>query len=54
MIGVPGGTELVVILTMVVLLFGPSRLPRLARAGGESLAEFRTGCRESMEVSNGE
>lgn len=39
----PGGTELLVILLVVVLLFGPTRLPALAHAGGRALGEFELG-----------
>jgi len=37
-IGIP---ELVVIFLMVLLLFGPRKLPEIARTIGKSLAEFR-------------
>ncbi|MDM7276024.1 MAG: twin-arginine translocase TatA/TatE family subunit [Thermoprotei archaeon] len=34
-------TELLIILLIVLILFGASRLPGLARALGESMREFR-------------
>ena len=37
-IGLP---ELVVILVVALLVFGPSKLPELARSLGKGLAEFR-------------
>jgi len=36
-----GVWELGVILTIAVIVFGPSRLPKLGRAIGETLKEFR-------------
>jgi TatA/E family protein of Tat protein translocase len=36
-----GATELVVILVIALLVFGPSKLPELARSLGRGVAEFR-------------
>ena len=41
--GIPGGMELAVILLIAVLLFGASRIPKLARSTGQALGEFRRG-----------
>lgn len=38
-----GFPELVIILLVVALLFGATRLPKLARSVGESAQEFRKG-----------
>jgi sec-independent protein translocase protein TatA len=47
--GIPGGIELLVILVVVVLLFGANKLPKLARASGQAMGEFRRG-REEIEA----
>ncbi len=53
----PGGTELIVILFIVLLLFGARKLPGLASAIGTSVREFRqasgTGADESDELAHG-
>lgn len=38
-----GGQELIIILVIVLVLFGASRLPALARSIGQSAKEFRKG-----------
>ena len=46
--GVPGGTELAVILLIAILLFGANKIPKLARSTGEAMGEFKKG-REQVE-----
>lgn len=41
--GLPGGPELLIVLLLAVLLFGASKLPRLARSTGEAIGEFEKG-----------
>lgn len=48
-VGVPGGVELAVLLLVSVMLFGPSKLPQLARSVGKAEAEFRRS-REAVSV----
>lgn len=36
-----GTTELLIILVVVILLFGPSQIPKLGRTIGESIKELR-------------
>jgi len=45
----PGFPELMIILGVVVLLFGASRLPKLARSLGQSITEFKKGVKSSPE-----
>lgn len=40
---VPGGPELLLILALAILLFGASKVPKLARSMGESMGEFKKG-----------
>lgn len=49
LIGMPGGWEWIVILVVVLLLFGGSRLPQLAKALGQSKRAFRDGQDEADE-----
>jgi sec-independent protein translocase protein TatA len=46
-----GPTELIIILVIVLLLFGASRLPKLAKSLGEASREFKKGVNE---VDDGE
>ena len=41
-----GITELIIILVILLLLFGSSRLPQLARGMGKSISEFKKGVSE--------
>jgi sec-independent protein translocase protein TatA len=40
--GMTGGWELLLILALVLLLFGPKRLPEIAEAMGKSIRKFKT------------
>ena len=44
-----GTTELIIILVVVVLLFGTSRLPKLARSMGQASKEFKQGVSEGAK-----
>ncbi len=46
--GMPGTTEMMVILLIAVLLFGANKIPKLARSTGEAMGEFQKG-REEVE-----
>ena len=41
------GWEILVVLFVVLLLFGSSRLPQLARGMGKSISEFKKGVSEA-------
>lgn len=41
--GMPGGWEWIIILVVILLLFGGSRLPQLAKSIGQSKRAFREG-----------
>ena len=47
-----GYQELLIILVIVLVLFGSSRLPQLARSLGGSMKEFKKGIAEGEEPSN--
>jgi sec-independent protein translocase protein TatA len=44
-----GTTELLVILAIVVLLFGPSQIPKLSKMFGKSVKNFRDGVSDGEE-----
>lgn len=50
-IGLPG---LIIILIVALLLFGPSKLPQLGKAVGQTLREFRSSAKELREDVFGE
>ena len=39
----PGVTELLVVLAIVVVLFGPTQIPKLTRMFGKSVKSFKEG-----------
>lgn len=42
-----GATELLIILLIIVVLFGASRLPQIGRGLGEGIRNFRRGVKDS-------
>ncbi len=46
--GMPGGSEVLLILLIILLLFGAKKLPELSRSLGKSLGEFKKG-KEDLE-----
>ena len=49
MFGPVGWNELVVILIIVLVIFGPKRLPELAEAMGKSIRKFKEASRDVKE-----
>ena len=45
-----GGTELIIALVIILLLFGAKRIPELAKGLGSGVREFRKGTRGEDEV----
>ena len=45
-----GGTELIITLVIILLLFGAKRIPELAKGLGSGVREFRKGTRGEGEV----
>jgi sec-independent protein translocase protein TatA len=41
--GIPGPTELIILLVIILLLFGAKRIPELAKGLGTGMREFRKG-----------
>jgi sec-independent protein translocase protein TatA len=48
--GMPGGTELLIILAIVVLLFGAKKIPELAKGFGKGIKNFKQEMKEVDEV----
>ena len=48
-----GPWEIILILVIVLIIFGPTKLPKLARSMGEALREFRRASREVSESIEG-
>ena len=47
-VGSFGGTELIIALVIILLLFGAKRIPELARGLGSGVKEFKAGTREGQ------
>lgn len=41
-----GGTELLIVFVVILLVFGPSQIPKMARGLGQAMREFRKAQRE--------
>ena len=50
--GMPGGTELLIVLAIVVLLFGAKKIPELAKGFGKGIKNFKEEMKEVDEVAN--
>ncbi|HUS84292.1 MAG TPA: twin-arginine translocase TatA/TatE family subunit [Anaerolineales bacterium] len=45
----PRGWELIIILIIIVLIFGPGRLSKIAGEIGQGIKEFRTGMQDGTK-----
>ncbi len=45
-----GATELLIILAVIMLLFGSTRLPNLARSLGQASKEFKAGVNDNNKL----
>ena len=48
--GMPGGTELLIIFGIIVLLFGAKKIPELAKGFGKGIKNFKAEMKEVDEV----
>ncbi len=49
-----GVQELLVILLIVVVIFGPTQIPKLTKMFGQSIRSFREGMEDDAEQKDGE
>ncbi|MCP3936258.1 MAG: twin-arginine translocase TatA/TatE family subunit [Actinomycetia bacterium] len=47
-----GAPELLIVLVVVLLLFGGTKLPKLARSLGQAQREFKDGLQEGTEADD--
>ncbi len=45
-----GPTELIIILVIVIVIFGATRLPQIGESLGKGIRNFRVGIKESREI----
>lgn len=50
----PSGPEWIIVLAVVLLLFGSTRLPKLARSLGQASKEFKKGVEEGVKDDEAE
>jgi sec-independent protein translocase protein TatA len=51
--GLPAGSELIMILLVVLIIFGPTKLPQLGRSIGSAITEFKDGLKKSKDDGDG-
>jgi sec-independent protein translocase protein TatA len=49
-----GAPELIIVLLVVVLIFGSTQLPKLARSLGQAQKEFKSGLKEGADEDGDE
>lgn len=48
-LSMPGPTELILVFVLVLLIFGPSKLPQIGSAIGKGIREFRAASKDIQE-----
>ncbi len=54
LLGIPGGSEWIIILVIVVILFGAKKIPSLARSLGKGITEFKGGLKDTSPIDDEE
>jgi sec-independent protein translocase protein TatA len=49
-----GGTEIALLFLIILLIFGPSQIPKMAKGIGQALREFRKAQREITDEVQGD
>ena len=49
-----GTTELIIILVVVIIIFGPTQIPKLTKMFGKSVKSFKDGMEETEEALDDE
>ena len=52
MFGKIGTSELIIILSVAVLIFGPKKIPELGKAIGKTIGNFKRSMKEIDEIEN--
>lgn len=48
-----GGTEIIIVLVVVIILFGAKKLPELGSSVGKSITNFKAGLRDASDDEDG-
>lgn len=51
--GLPAGSELIMVLLVVLIIFGPTKLPQLGRSIGSAITEFKDGLKKVKDDEDG-
>ena len=54
LIGTIGLTEILLILGILILIFGASQIPKIARSLGQGLKELKKGIKEAKDIDEDE
>ena len=52
--GMPGGTELIIIALVVLLIFGGKKIPELAKGLGSGIKNFKKAVKDDEEIASDE